>query len=358
MERSLITLRGVLLVVAVLGAVLLVLKLWSTILMIVVALMFASALTPWVDRLQDSGLPRGLAALIIGLMGIALIAFFVLVLGPVLVDQARALVDDYPRLRAEVAGILRDHGAKRAAVQVERLNLQDLVPPETLARAGLSALGVVSTVASLGLLTFYALIDAHRLQRFVFYLLPEHSHTHARYLMRALQGVVGGYIRGQLITSLCIMAFTFVLLTVLRVPHALALAVLAFFGDMVPVIGVFVIIAPTALAALQQSVTAAVIVVVALTAYTQFENGFLVQRVYGTTLNLPSTAVLVGIMVGGALLGPVGALLSLPATATVAVLVRYWHDLQHGLDPTGHLPGTPTDAAPVGAGGAPPTAER
>src|SRR5262249_55478208 len=159
------------------------------------------------------------------------------------------------------------------------------------------------------------------------------SHARARYLMHQLQQVVGGYVRGQAITSLCIMAFTFVMLVILRVPNALALSVLAFLGDMVPVVGVFLIIVPAALAALQVSTATAVIVVVLLILYTQFENNILVQRVYGATLNLPSTAVLLGIMVGGELFGVVGALLSLPATASLAVLTRYWHDVPAGHDP-------------------------
>jgi predicted PurR-regulated permease PerM len=151
--------------------------------------------------------------------------------------------------------------------------------------------------------------------------------------MHKLQQVVGGYARGQVITSLCIMAFTFVMLVILRVPNALALSALAFLGDMIPIVGVFVIIVPTALAAWQVSTASAVIVVVLLILYTQFENKVLVQRVYGATLNLPSTAVLLGLMVGGQLFGAVGALLSLPVTASLAVLTRYWHDVRAGHDP-------------------------
>jgi predicted PurR-regulated permease PerM len=349
MERSLITVRGVLLAVVVVGGVLLLLQLQSTLLIIIVALMFASALTPWVDALATRGLPRGLSVLLIALIFVLLIGFFSFVLLPVLVDQARTLISEYPILRRWAAETLRDHGAERASAQVEQLNLADLFPPQAVARAGLGVVGVVSTVVSLGLLTFYFMIDAHRVQSLVFYLLPQQQYPRARYLMHQLQRVVGGYIRGQLITSTCITVFTFVLLAVLRVPDALALATLAFFGDMVPVVGVFLIIAPTALAALKVSVSAAVIVAVALALYTQFENNVLVQRVYGSTLNLPSSAVLVGIMVGGQVLGVAGALLSLPTTAALAVLVRYWHEVHAGRDPAVERPAalSPTPAGPA-----------
>lgn len=346
MDRPLITPRGVLVAAAVVVTVLLARAIWSTLLIVAVALMFAAALAPWIDRLTRVGLPRWLAVVLIAVVLLVGAGFLALVLVPVLVGELRTLIDQFPAYRADLSHFLRDRHITKAADQVDAFQLQDLVPPSLIAQIGRGALGVVSTIASLALLTVYLLMDAHRVQDFVFYLLPEQQHPRARYLMHAVQTAVGGYIRGQLIISLCIFVFTFALLTVVKVPDVPALAALAFFGDMVPVIGVFVIILPMALAALKVSTTAAVVVSAALLAYTQFENNFLVQRVYGTTLDLPSSAVLIGILVGGALLGPAGALLSLPATATLAVLVRYWHEVQRGRDPALRAAAAPSGTAP------------
>jgi predicted PurR-regulated permease PerM len=295
--------------------------------------LFATALTPWVDVLDNHGVNRGIAVMGTGVAFLALVVLFGFALVPVITEQIQALVDEFPELRGNLAQFLRENDLGRAANQVDRFELSKLVPPQTLARAGTGLLGLVSTTVSLGLLTLYFLLDAHRLAGFVYYVLPEQHHRHARHLMNQLQSVVGAYIRGQLIVSTSIMAFMFVLLTSLRVDNSLALAALAFFGDMVPVIGVYLIAIPTVAAALNVSTTAAVIVGVAIVAYTQFENGFLVPKVFGSRLQLPASAVLIGILVGGQLLGFAGALLALPATATVGVLVRYWHDLREGIVP-------------------------
>jgi predicted PurR-regulated permease PerM len=78
------------------------------------------------------------------------------------------------------------------------------------------------------------------------------------------------------------------------------------------------------LIALDESFTKAVIVLVALLAYQQFEDRYLTPRVYGATLNLPPIIVLVAVLVGGKLFGVSGVLLALPAAAVGRVLLDYY----------------------------------
>src|SRR5438270_646094 len=130
MDRPLITTRGILLIAAVVGAVLLVRQLQTVLLLIAVALMFTAALTPWVDVLTRRGLNRGLAVVLIAVLFLALVVLFGLILVPVLVDETRTLIDQFPELRANVVRILREHHQIKAANQLARFQLQDLFPPE------------------------------------------------------------------------------------------------------------------------------------------------------------------------------------------------------------------------------------
>ena len=135
--------------------------------------------------------------------------------------------------------------------------------------------------------------------------------------------MVGGYIRGQVITSLCIATYTLVVLLILRVPNALAFAVLAGFADIIPLVGAFIAVMPPAVAAFDKSPTLALVVLGLLVLYQQFEDRFLVPRVYGSTLNLPPIIVLIAVLCGGELLGVTGVLLALPAAAAGRVAFDY-----------------------------------
>jgi len=138
-----------------------------------------------------------------------------------------------------------------------------------------------------------------------------------------MKRVVGGYLRGQAITSISIAVFTFVLLRIVGVPNALAFAVLAGFADVIPLIGALIAIVPPVAAALQESSTQALVVLVCLMAYQQFEDRLLVPRVYGRTLNLPPVIVLIAVLAGAELLGITGVLLALPLTAAGRVGLDY-----------------------------------
>ena len=106
-------------------------------------------------------------------------------------------------------------------------------------------------------------------------------------------------------------------------PNALAFAVLAGFADVIPLIGALIAIVPPVAAALQESSTHALVVLVALVAYQQFEDRVLVPRVYGRTLNLPPVIVLIAVLAGAELLGITGVLLALPLTAAGRVGLDY-----------------------------------
>jgi predicted PurR-regulated permease PerM len=117
--------------------------------------------------------------------------------------------------------------------------------------------------------------------------------------------------------------FTFLLLRIVGVPNPLAFAVLAGFADIIPIIGAFIAIIPPTMAALQESSTKALVILVTLVLYQQFEDRYLIPRVYGSTLNLPPIIVLIAVLAGAELLGVAGVLLALPLTAAGRVAVDY-----------------------------------
>lgn len=347
MLRLELSVRGVLMLIGLLAGLWLFGRLWPVLLLVIVSLMFASALLPFVDFFIRHGASRGIAVLIVILLVLLAVVILGLVVVPVVIEQGRALLDRLPELRERAVRFLDQRNATDLARQVEGFQPGDLVGPGVLAESGRRALGIITSTATILALTAYIMFDARRIQRFVFFATPVQYHNHIRNLEVALQRVVGGYIRGQFLTSAIITVFTFVVLTVLRIPNPLALAVLAGIADMIPVIGVILTVGPATFAALSVSFPKAIIVAALLIAYQQFENQILVQRVYGATLRLPAVAVFVALLVGAELLGVTGALLSLPAAAAIRVLIEYGNEVRRGRMPVMSPEVTmPADVAP------------
>jgi predicted PurR-regulated permease PerM len=180
--------------------------------------------------------------------------------------------------------------------------------------------------------------------------------------------VVGGFLRGQAITSLAIGVYTFLLLSIVGAPNPLAFAVLAAFADVIPLVGALIATVPPVAAALEESATMGLIVLIGLVAYQQFEDRYLAPRVYGRTLNLPPLIVLIAILAGAELLGIVGVLLALPLTAAGRVGLdyilknRHWLKLTQETEEQPFAPDPPPEKAqparpPTRSAGVPPEAE-
>jgi hypothetical protein len=125
-----------------------------------------------------------------------------------------------------------------------------------------------------------------------------------------------------MVTCLLMALFAFGLLKVCGVENALALAAFAGLADVLPYIGPLLSVAPAVLAALSSGPIVAVVVLVLMLAYEEFESRVLVPRIYGRALRLPSSVVLFALLAGGTLMGILGALLALPVAATVMMLIN------------------------------------
>jgi predicted PurR-regulated permease PerM len=297
--------------------------LFDVVLLLLVSGIFLAALEPIVERIERSGLPRGVAVLTVMLLiasGVALVAFLVV---PALFTQITDLLSNLPDTADRLRAFLQHHGLGNQF----NGQLNQLQVPSNLARhvlgAGTAALSFLVTALTVVIVTTYLILDAHRIDQIIYERLPCKYHHHARYMLATMQEVVGGYIRGQVLTSAIITGFALVLLLVLRVPNPMPLALLAGVGDVIPVVGIFVIVAPLTAAALTVSVQAGVIIAVAMIVYVWVENNILVPRIYSETLSLPPLAIFLALIVGGKLLGLAGALLSLPLAAAFRVIVAY-----------------------------------
>lgn len=306
--------------------------LFDVVLLLLVSAIFLAALEPIVERIERSGLPRGVAVLTIMLIfasAVALVAFLIV---PALFTQIADLVSNLPDTVDQLRNMLQRRGLNQFNSQLDQFQVPDNLARHVLS-AGTAALSFLVAALTVVIVTTYLILDARRMDQLLYDKLPRKYHHHARYMLATLQEVVGGYIRGQVLTSAIITGFALVILLVLRVPNPLPLALLAGVGDVIPVIGIIVIVVPLALAALTVSVQAGIIIAIAMMIYVWVENNILVPRIYGETLSMPPLVIFLSLIVGGKLLGFAGALLSLPLAAAFRVAIAYAWDIHTGRVP-------------------------
>ncbi len=319
----------VLVIVALLSGMALLVKLWSLVVAIGVALLLGAALLPAVETLARVTKRRTPAVVTVMLLVVGGFALFGWLVAPPMVAQSRDLYDRAPEVRDRLARFAEERGSPTLRDRILQFSPGDVASPDQVVRTGLGVAGFLVAFFTVFFLTMYFLFDAGILERFLYFSTPRGWHPHIRAVLPPLQEVVGGYVRGQAITSLSIGVFSFVMLTVLGVPNALALAGIAMIADLIPLVGVFILMVPMVLSALAVSLTTGLVVFGLMMVYQQFEDRLLIPRIYGSTLRLPTIAVVAAILAGAELLGVLGAFLALPVAAAIRVVVEYAAKAKH-----------------------------
>jgi predicted PurR-regulated permease PerM len=317
--------RSLLRVVALVGAIALLVVLWKVALIVVVAFMLVGALDPLVERVNRWGLSRSAAIGVVFAALVVVSAAIALLTIPPLVSDAAKIVQDLPRYQERAVEILGEH----RLTQPLAAGLRNPASGDKLEKAigyliSLSpALAeVVALIVSVVVLALYFLVDRDRIRGAAFSLVPRAHHLRFARILERLEVIVGGYVRGQVITSGIAGAFTFALLLVLKVPNALPLAAFAALMDALPYVGAVLAVTPAALSAAGRGIGVLIALLAGFFAYQELESRFIIPRIYGRVLRLPSSVVLLALLAGGSLLGVVGALLALPVAAGLVMLIE------------------------------------
>lgn len=311
---------------AILASAWLLVRLWEVLLVVTGALMLVGALNPLVERLEKRGISRGWGIAIVFMCAVVVISAFTALTIPSFATQVSDAIEHFPDKQRMIAERL-EH--MRFGAPLAR-SLREINPADFMSKAehagltyGPRALELFAYFASAVFLSLYLMIDRDRMRGALFALVPRSYHVRLSRVLVNLETIVGGYVRGQLITSAMMAVFTFAVLSVARVPNALALSLFAGIADVLPYVGALLACGPAFFAALAaHGTTDAVVVLGLLAAYQEFESRVIVPRVYGKVLRLPASSVLLALLVGGKLLGILGALLSLPIAAAIRMLVE------------------------------------
>ena len=305
-------------------AVWLLVRLVPVLLVLVAALMIVGALNPLVAGLERHKFSRRVAIGVVFAVAIALTTLGMFLTIPSLVVQLRTLAEHEPAIRGSLVEFLqRSPMTQTLADGLRDVHYGELLKDSqaTLLAASVHAFEIVAYGVAAVFLALYIMLDRDRLRGALFTLVPRGHHIRFSRVLLNLETIVGGYIRGQVITCVLIGVFIFGLLLVCHVPNALALAVVGGVLDVLPYIGALLTIVPVVVAAYAVGPGVALTVLVLLVLYEEFESRVLVPLIYGRALRLPASAVFFSLLAGGVLAGIAGALLALPLASAVLMLL-------------------------------------
>ena len=300
-------------------------QLLQVVLVLVAALTLVGAINPAVRWLEEQRMSRGVSIAIVFTTLMAVTILVITLTIPSLIAQVTDLLGQEPALRAGLAKwLMGSHLTRPLAEQLRHVQSGDLVRMAASNAFALSgrAFEIFTYSLSSLFLALYIVIDRDRLRGGLFLIVPRSHHIRLSRIMLNLETIVGGYVRGQIITSLCMAGFVFILLTSCGAPNALAIAVFAGVADVLPYLGALLSVGAAVLAVFSLSPATIIIVLLLMLIYEQFESRILIPRIYGRALRLPSSVILLSLLIGGVLLGIVGALLALPVAAAILMLVE------------------------------------
>src|SRR6185369_8161191 len=171
-------------------------------------------------------------------------------------------------------------------------------------------------------LTVYLLFDLPRIRRLIYRLTPASRRPRAILIGDEMSNKVGRYVLGNLLTSLIAGVASLVWLLAWGVPYPFVLALMVAVLDLIPIVGSTVAGIAAALVALTVSLPVALATVGFFVAYRVLEDYLIVPRVIGRAVEVPATATIVAVLIGGTALGVIGALVAIPAAAAIELLLR------------------------------------
>ncbi|MDO4240994.1 MAG: AI-2E family transporter [Microbacteriaceae bacterium] len=299
------------------------------------ALFIALGLDPAVRFMEKRGVRRGLAIAIVylGLFGVfaAVLAFII----PIVVHQITQLIESAP-------GMFYDMSRQpwyqdlvestRHFVDLDRM-LDDgrkfVSDPHNITtvaggvlQAGVGILNGFAAFIVVLILSLYFLASMRSLKYGFYMLVPKSKRARVIDITEQVTESVGGYVSGQVFIALLNSTLGFIMMSIIGVPFAAVVAVVVFLFALIPLIGALAATVLVVLVALFASPGTALIAGIYYLIYMQIEAYIITPRVMNRVVSVPGAFVVIGALTGGTLLGIMGALVAIPVTASILMIVK------------------------------------
>lgn len=294
-----------------------ILALWITylirdlLLILFVSVIFVSALSPLVKFLIRLHLPKVLSIAIAYIIIVAIITTLIISILPPMIEQSNKFIVTAPSLVAQFFNITNiDKTVFSSELTSFSKNLFSIT---------LALFDNLLTIIFLLVLTFYMLLEQDNLEARIASLFGNREERVRRSIVK-IEEKLGAWLQGQVILSLLIGILSYIGLTILNIPYALPLSIIAGVMEVIPVIGPIISAIPAIFIALTISPILSIGVAVMYLIIQQMENHLIVPQVMKRAVGLNPLIVILTIAVGGRLLGIAGALLAVPIAVVLQII--------------------------------------
>lgn len=306
----------------------------ATVLIYIVLAMFAAlGLEPVVNWLVHHGMKRGWAIAVV-FIGFAVVLLAILwLIVPIVVAQVAQFVKDIPSLISAVQQTdwfqwLESQFGDGFGDLLGQLQ-KFLTDPGNIAAITGGALqfgiGLVSAISGTFItivLTLYFLASLPAIKQGFYRLTPARGRANLAAMTEQITGSIGGYLIGMVILAFCNSIVAFLLHLFLGLPFPALMAVVAFLITLIPLIGSVLYWIIASVIALFSNPLTALIFALCYLVYMQLEAYVLTPRVMNRTISIPGALVVIGALVGGTLLGLIGALVAIPVSASILLIIK------------------------------------
>jgi predicted PurR-regulated permease PerM len=298
----------------------------TTVLVVIgLALFIAIGLNPVIEFLVNRGLRRWIAVAIVTLGFVVVIAGFVLSAASPISHEVQALVKNYPRYKANIAA-----GKGWAGKLAVKFHLTSYLKGKSKLKLPVGGvLGAGKMLLTLGVatisvvaLTIYFLFALPGVKKLWLSLIPRSRRERVDLITNEVFTRVGGFMLGNLVTSLISGLGTYVWLLVFGVRDALLLALVVALFDLIPMVGSTVAGVIVSLVAFTKGVPIGIATIAFYVAYRYVEDYLLNPRVMKRTVRVSPGLTIIATLIGGTLLGLIGALVAIPVAATIQLILE------------------------------------
>lgn len=305
----------------------LILSLWflflirEIILLIFLSIILVSALLKPVEWLHARRIPRAIAVLIVYLVVISVISVTLSIIIPPLVSQTGGFINNLPRIIGTINDFLVfnkipvDEISKVLTTQINAI-AGNVVSIST------AIFSSIFLLITLFVLSFYLLLEWRMVTKLFASAFNAKQEKRTTSLISDVERSLGAWVRGQLTLSLIIGVASYVGLTILGIPFALPLALVAGILEVIPLLGPIVSAIPAVLVGLTVSPVLGLAVVALFFIIQQLENHIVVPMVMSKVVGLQPALVIISLLIGSTLNGVAGAFLAVPVMLVIKIVLK------------------------------------
>jgi predicted PurR-regulated permease PerM len=292
-----------------------------------VAFFLALGLEPVASWFVNHKLPRWAATTVVFVLFLIVMGAFVAAAIPPIAQQAGELINQIPHYLQQA----QDHSSAIGRLN-DRFHLQQRLTDtingsggsvlNEVVSAGSAVFGAVADSLIVIVLTVYFLVDMPRIRTTLYRLVPSSRRPRAILIGDEVFAKVGAYVLGNVLTSVIAGTATVIWLTVFGIPYPLLLGIFVALLDLVPIIGSTIAGVVVAAVALTISLPVCIATIIFFVVFRLVEDYILVPRIIGRVVKVPALVTVVAVLIGGALLGIIGALVAIPVAAALQLLTQ------------------------------------